>query len=42
MPLADAGFRVIAPDYRAAWGSYKPPIEFTKNTIAAKRSIDRR
>lgn len=33
-PLAEAGYRVIAPDYRGAGGSSKPEHDFTKTTMA--------
>ena len=34
-PLARAGWRVIAPDYRGAGQSSKPPAGYNKRTIAA-------
>ena len=34
-PLAAAGFRVIAPDYRGAGHSSKPPHGYDKRTMAA-------
>ncbi|KAI0475637.1 alpha/beta-hydrolase [Xylariaceae sp. FL0804] len=33
-PLADAGYRVLAPDYRGAGASSKPPTGFTKSVMA--------
>ena len=33
--FAQAGFRVIAPDYRGAGGSSKPPAGYDKRTMAA-------
>ena len=33
-PLADAGYRVVAPDYRGAGYSSKPPSGFTKEVLA--------
>ncbi|KAI1375705.1 soluble epoxide hydrolase [Hypoxylon crocopeplum] len=33
-PLAEAGYRVLAPDYRGAGASSKPAIGFTKSIIA--------
>lgn len=33
-PLAEAGYRIIAPDYRGAGASSKPPSQFSKSTIA--------
>lgn len=34
-PLVRAGWRVIAPDYRGAGGSSKPPAGYDKRTMAA-------
>ena len=34
-PLAEAGWRVIAPDYRGAGASSKPPDGYDKRTMAA-------
>src|SRR6195952_3331360 len=34
-PLTRAGWRVIAPDYRGAGGSSKPPAGYDKRTMAA-------
>ncbi len=34
-PLVRAGWRVIAPDYRGAGGSSKPPTGYDKRTMAA-------
>lgn len=34
-PLVQAGFRVVAPDYRGAGGSSKPPHGYDKRTMAA-------
>lgn len=34
-PLAKAGYRVVAPDYRGAGYSSKPPSGFTKDVLAA-------
>lgn len=33
-PLADAGYRVIAPDYRGAGYSSRPPTGYTKKVLA--------
>ncbi|XXG98772.1 hypothetical protein Hte_005102 [Hypoxylon texense] len=33
-PLAEAGYRVLAPDYRGAGGSSKPATGFTKSIMA--------
>lgn len=35
IPLADAGYRVLAPDYRGAGRSSKPASGFTKTVMAA-------
>jgi len=34
-PLSDAGYRIIAPDYRGAGKSSKPSSDFTKSTMAS-------
>ena len=34
VPLAEAGYRVIAPDYRGAGYSSKPPSGYTKDVLA--------
>ena len=33
-PLVDAGFRVVAPDYRGAGDSWRPPGGYDKRTVA--------
>jgi pimeloyl-ACP methyl ester carboxylesterase len=33
-PLVDAGFRVVAPDYRGAGDSWRPPAGYDKRTMA--------
>ena len=33
-PLAEAGYRIIAPDYRGAGYSSKPPSGYTKDVLA--------
>jgi pimeloyl-ACP methyl ester carboxylesterase len=33
-PLVDAGFRVVAPDYRGAGDSWRPPDGYDKRTMA--------
>jgi pimeloyl-ACP methyl ester carboxylesterase len=33
-PLVDAGFRVVAPDYRGAGDSWRPPGGYDKRTMA--------
>ena len=38
-PLAAAGFRVIAPDYRGAGRSSKPPKGYDKRTMAADIAV---
>ena len=38
-PLAAAGFRVIAPDYRGAGHSSKPPNGYDKRTMAADIAV---
>ena len=38
-PLAAAGFRVIAPDYRGAGHSSKPPKGYDKRTMAADIAV---